>query len=955
MPDVSLNTFLATLKKSGLLTAAQVDEIERELAQEAADLTSQRLARRLVERKLLTRWQAGVLLSGRAAFFLGKYKLLKELGRGGMGAVFQAEHATLKRVVALKVMAPQFLRDPGAVARFHREIQAAAALDDPHIVAAYDAESVGDTHFLVMEYVAGQTLDELVKGGQSLPIPEACEYIRQAALGLAHAHERGMAHRDIKPANLLLASTPEGDALVKILDMGLARFASESREDDGLTKTGQIMGTPDYIAPEQARNTRHADIRSDIFSLGCTLFRLLTGRVPFEGENVMAKLMARALHDAPRVQSVRSDIPDELDAIVSRMVARDPDRRYQTPAEVATALQAVTTGAGRNAPARVVAASAAGETAASREGLEPLLEVPANTQLDQLLRELAIEATDTTRHIGPRTSADRTISARRKKTASAATLSRNTPRRKLALGLGLSAVFLAGVVAVVFWPRTQKSVISVEWPESERLKGTLSLDGVSRPVPTQGPVELATRPGKRRLELRREGFEPFIEEVLLSNGITRPVRPIWKPTATSQRKQELSELTAAVEKLLQATPADRSDQHDKAIDELWDRVVDFHRRRRGTVDGISAARLLARLPAPADALRRDMIDEQELRIAAEGLRSGAPPQLVTIFGRTPAGDDGSIREPNSPRTCFTMTADGRTLIVGNALGELTCRDIRTGQAVRTFPGPFPPVRVLALSNSGHRLAVATGDNPLNYAPVTIWDFDEGRELYGIKEPPGMVMTIAFAPDDQKLVIGDFAGKFSIHDVRLGVREQVLDMNASPADRREIFSIAFSPDGQTFATVSWIFDRAARIWDWKTKREKFILKGHSHNIYTVAYTPDGRFVVTAGADGTARLWNTATGKEQSFLKGQSEQIAALSISPSGDKIALAGAEGTVSIIKMPEETPAGEISLPATGGIRQIAFTPDGRHLVTANVTGTMYVLRLEARPDTESSAANSAP
>jgi serine/threonine protein kinase len=191
-----------------------------------------------------------------------------------------------------------------------------------------------------MEYVNGRDLNDWIAEYGKLPIDWSCECIRQAALGLQYAHEQGLVHRDIKPGNVLVAEDPNGGPpVVKILDMGLARMHSEVLADESeLTQTGQIMGTPDYISPEQAKNTKAADIRADIFSLGCTLFKMLTGQVPFAGGNAMEKLAARFSGDAPLASSLRDDIPTRLDLVLSRMLAREPDRRYQLPMDVAQAL-----------------------------------------------------------------------------------------------------------------------------------------------------------------------------------------------------------------------------------------------------------------------------------------------------------------------------------------------------------------------------------------------------------------------------------------------------------------------------------------------------------------------------------------------------------------------------------------------------------------------------------------
>jgi hypothetical protein len=269
-----------------------------------------------------------------------RYRVLKLLGVGGMGSVYQAEHRLMERPVALKTISRHLTEDSAAVERFQREMRTAARLAHPNIVTAHDAEQAHGLHFLVMEYVDGMSLDRVVAQRGPLPAGEAASYIRQAALGLQHAHERGMVHRDIKPHNLMR----DRDGHVKILDFGLARFFSESKPVTALTQTGTVMGTPDYIAPEQARDARAADVRSDIYSLGCTFYFLLTGRPPFADGSVLQKLMAH-VERAPRpLTEIRGDIPAALARVVERMMAKDPAHRFQTPGEVAAALSAFAAG-----------------------------------------------------------------------------------------------------------------------------------------------------------------------------------------------------------------------------------------------------------------------------------------------------------------------------------------------------------------------------------------------------------------------------------------------------------------------------------------------------------------------------------------------------------------------------------------------------------------------------------
>jgi serine/threonine protein kinase len=259
-----------------------------------------------------------------------RYRVLELLGSGGMGRVYKAEHRIMERLVALKVINRNLVENPAAVERFHREVKTAARLIHPNIVTAFDAEQVDDCHFLVMEFVEGQSLDRVVQTRGRLPLLEAADYVRQAAVGLQYAHERGMVHRDIKPQNLM--RTPEGQ--IKILDFGLARFLSEGKPATALTQFGVIMGTPDYIAPEQAHDARTADIRADIYSLGCTFYYLLAGRVPFPEGSMLQKLMAQVDKTPTPLAQLRSDMAPDLVRIVDRMMAKNAAARFQTPAEV---------------------------------------------------------------------------------------------------------------------------------------------------------------------------------------------------------------------------------------------------------------------------------------------------------------------------------------------------------------------------------------------------------------------------------------------------------------------------------------------------------------------------------------------------------------------------------------------------------------------------------------------
>jgi WD40 repeat protein/tRNA A-37 threonylcarbamoyl transferase component Bud32 len=284
---------------------------------------------------------------------LETYEVLEEIGHGGMGIVYKARHRGHHRIVALKVIRKDRLANSQTVARFRREARAAARLSHPNIVLVLEYDLEGDTHFLAMEYVPGVTLQEIIEQEGALSAAQACDYMRQVALGLQHAHEQALIHRDIKPANLMVtgpASAPR--RTVKILDMGVARLHHLSSQEESLTtltQHGVVIGTPDYIAPEQLEDPHGADIRADLYSLGCTFYFLLSGQVPFPGGTLIQKLDRQRWEVPPSVDQLRPNIPPAVAAVVRRLMAKSAADRFQTPAELAEALERLDRGATRTA------------------------------------------------------------------------------------------------------------------------------------------------------------------------------------------------------------------------------------------------------------------------------------------------------------------------------------------------------------------------------------------------------------------------------------------------------------------------------------------------------------------------------------------------------------------------------------------------------------------------------
>jgi serine/threonine-protein kinase len=332
----SVSDFVDLLRKNRLLKPSQFDELVRLLQPRYSDTPG--LAKELVRRGWLTVFQVNQLFQAEGQqLVLGPYQITDYLGKGGVSQVFKAWHTGRNCVVALKVIHASLLSKPEAVARFQREMSIVTQLSHPSIVQAFDDTPIGVTHFYAMEFVEGTDLNKLVQLGGPLPIDQACDTIRQVALGLQHAHEKGLVHRDVKPANIVRVA---GSTLIKILDMGLTRLRQSvgGSKPEMLTMEGALMGSPDYIAPEQARDARSVDHRADVYSLGCTAYYLLTGKPPFPSGSLLDKIHKHMTAAPPPIASLRPDVPAPVAAIVEKMMAKQPDARYQATAEVANEL-----------------------------------------------------------------------------------------------------------------------------------------------------------------------------------------------------------------------------------------------------------------------------------------------------------------------------------------------------------------------------------------------------------------------------------------------------------------------------------------------------------------------------------------------------------------------------------------------------------------------------------------
>lgn len=407
---------------------------------------------------------------------LGEYQLLEKLGQGGMGAVYKARHVRLDKIVAVKVMPPERMTDPQAVARFEREMKAVGRVDHPNIVRAMDARAIAGTHFLVMEYAAGMDLGDVVLQTGGLRIADACEVVRQLAVGLQCAHENGLIHRDIKPSNAILTRTGQ----VKILDLGLARLNAGSEAEGNatdMTSFGTATGTADYIAPEQAKDSHTADIRADIYSLGCTLYTLLAGRPPFTGpkyKSHMDKITGHLRDTPPPIGLLRVDVPPGLAMVINQRMAKNREDRYATPQQVIEAVTPFVAGADLNRlvsealAMKLGAQPAAPSSVGTEPGVSSAMSDTARRGKQVANAPAAAEMADANRLPETQPFA---ISLNRRSRKSPAKRASARPRSRLQVGLALlGAAILAGIIVITIRSREGKKVGELTVSDDHRVE-----------------------------------------------------------------------------------------------------------------------------------------------------------------------------------------------------------------------------------------------------------------------------------------------------------------------------------------------------------------------------------------------------------------------------------------------------------------------------------------------------
>lgn len=712
-----------------------------------------------------------------------RYRILRRLGGGGMGAVYEAEHRLMNRRVALKVIRPELLGSPQAVLRFQREVQAAARLVHPHVVTAFDAEQAGHSHFLVMEFVDGTDLAEVVRRRGPLPVAEACECIRQAAIGLQHAYEHGMVHRDIKPGNLMMVSgqsvvsgerqrtTDSGQRTVKILDFGLARFASESLEQfgSGSTSVGVILGTPDYMAPEQARNAHSADIRSDIYSLGCSLHFLLTGQTLYPGTgSVIEKALAHIERTPEPLAKFRQDIPPGLQAVLNRMTAKRPEDRYATPQEVADALAPF--GATAGLLARIP---------------EPATHQPLTAGIKRVLAATGLVGVVLLMAVIVHVITDKGELRIESNVDDLAILVQQdgSPFRRINVSSGTTVARWPAGDYTLELPSDRSDV----WLSQNRLR-IKRADKLAVEVRKLEPTAEASEPTEPELLHKLEGHREWVMSVAFSRE-GRELASVGNDKAIRFWNAESGKAIGE--------PIERG-EHLRAVayspDGRWIAVAGHDR----TIQLIDAATKTVR----ASLSGHDDFVTSMAWLGNSQLLSGSDDGTVRrweIETQTELPDRGDHEQAVS---AVAFSAQQGVIASGGKDRVVRLWDASSMQALATLPGHVDEVRSVAFTRDGRWLASGSKDGT-----VRLWNVEK-RQFEAMLGPhEGRVYSVAFSPDDRRLAVG--GGDWGYGVVKLWNVETRQAWTTLPGATAFVHSVAFSPDGSHLAAGSG--DWTVRVW------------------------------------------------------------------------------------------------------------------------------------------------
>ncbi|MCB0253067.1 MAG: protein kinase [Anaerolineae bacterium] len=809
----------------------------------------------------------------------GKYEIQGELGRGGMGIVYQAYDLMLRRVVAIKVLSPKLLVDPDFVKRFRHEAVAVANLRHPNIITIYDVgedtsgEPPNDViHYIVMEYIEGQTLDRwLRENRRPMQVTDVDQIVSQVGQALQYAHDRGVIHRDIKPSNIMI----DGEGRAKLMDFGLVRAGELSR----LTRSGTVLGTPQYMAPEQIIG-QDVDARTDIYSLGVVIYELLVGEMPFVRTTPMATAYAHVNELPPPLRTKRPDASKSVEAVVMKALAKDPTQRYQTASQLARDFAVAATGAMPVGLKEYVPPKQLEQTMAMSQPITP----PKPKSVTP-----------------PPPPRDATPPPVQKAMTPPPTQVDAKPRRT-GLIIAVAAVILAlllgaaaGVLATRSTSTSEEPAVAITTPAA-----TTETPAAAVAQPDSGSVEASAtvQAALAEAEAARNTTEELETELRVVNGL---------------------KLTYASRSVLS------SDQ------ELATALAIEAARRSDSDETTSALRDTLAQPAYAVAVlggHTDAIQSSNWNADGSKAATGSADGTVRIWDGFTGAPLQTFSSDGAPVNSVVWHPDGKRVASGAQDGNVTIWDLDTGGALRTLEAHDGAVRDLDWDQDGRRLASAGND-----AIARVWDAASGQQLVELTGHEGNVLSIEWSPDGTQLVTSSEDNTARIWDASDGSLLATLSGHTN-----FVFQAHWNGDGSQILTASR--DNQAWVWDATTGEPIIKLTGHTEPVFNAEWSPDETRILTGSRDSLAKVWDATTGEEQLTLVGHVGSVNNIDWSPDGALIATIGADGLGRLWQAADGSLLAVLT-GHTSQAGNIHWSPDGQRLLThgRDFTGRIWTLQ----------------